>query len=35
MYEKAGARIHRTDEAGMITVTSDGSSLRIAQERST
>ncbi len=34
MYRKAGSLIHRTDEKGAITVTSDGRSFQISTERS-
>lgn len=33
MYQKAGARIHRTDQVGDIIVTSDGWSFKVHSER--
>lgn len=34
MYRRVGARLHRTDEAGTITIVSDGRSYRVHMERS-
>ncbi len=34
MYRRVGARLHRTDEEGTITVISDGRSVRVQTERS-